>query len=110
MITQSGCHPGRTLPDITQLTFFNVGNPGRFGYPSGWYGTSMSSPHVAATAALVIASGVIGRQPSPDQVLARLEQTARTLGGSKPNQYYGYGLVDAGAATSRTALATPSAG
>ena len=38
-------------------------------------------PHVAAAAALVIASGVLGRHPSPDQVLARLEVTAQTLGG-----------------------------
>ena len=101
MFDSPDCHPGRTLPDITQLTIFDPSNPARFGYPSGWYGTSMSSPHVAATAALVIASGVIGRHPTPDQVLARLEQTAQPLGGTKPNQYYGYGLVDAGAATSR---------
>src|SRR5207248_1452876 len=31
---------------------------------------------------------------------SRLEQTAVTLGGSKPNHDYGNGLVDAGAATS----------
>ena len=60
----------------------------------------MAAPHVASVAALVIASGVIGRNPSPDQVLTRLEQTAVTLGDSKPNHDYGYGLVDAGAATS----------
>ena len=28
----------------------------------------MASPHVAATAALIIASGVLGRHPSPAQV------------------------------------------
>jgi serine protease len=60
----------------------------------------MAAPHVAAVAALVIASGVIGRDPSPNRVLTRLEQTAVRLGGSKPNHDYGYGLVDAGAATS----------
>jgi hypothetical protein len=38
-------------------------------------------------------------------VLTRLEQTAVTLGGSKPNRGYGYGLVDAGAATSPVAEA-----
>ena len=42
----------------------------------------MASPHVAAVAALVIASGVIGPHPSPDQVLARLEHTAQPLGGA----------------------------
>ncbi len=59
----------------------------------------MAAPHVAAVAAMVIASGVIGRHPSPDQILARLEATAVPLGGAKPNPNYGYGLVDAGAAT-----------
>jgi serine protease len=99
MLNDPGCHPTRTLPDITQLTFFDPSNPGRFGYPSGWFGTSMSAPHVAAAAALVIASGVVGRHPTPDAVLARLDATAQPLGGSKPNQYYGCGLLDVGAAT-----------
>jgi serine protease len=94
------CHPDRTLPDIFQTTFADPEHPGRFSYPDGWYGTSMAAPHVAAAAALIVASGVIGRNPGPDQILARLEQTAQPLGGSKPNQSYGFGLLDAGAATS----------
>jgi serine protease len=100
------CHSDRqNLPNIDQMTFGNPFNPRRFGYPTDWYGTSMAAPHVAAVAALVIASGVIGIHPTPDQVLARLEATAQTLGGVKPNPSYGYGLVDAGAATARTAPA-----
>jgi serine protease len=99
------CHPTRALPNISQMTFPDASQPGRFGYPGGWYGTSMAAPHVAAAAALVIASGVIGRHPSPDQVLARLETTAQTLGGVKPNADYGYGLLDAEAATAPTASA-----
>jgi serine protease len=95
----SDCHPDRNLPSIHQLTLVDPPRWGRFGYPSDEIGTSMSSPEVAATAALVIASGVIGRHPTPDQILARLEQTAVGLGGSQPNQSYGYGLLDAGAAT-----------
>jgi serine protease len=105
LLSDANCHSARNLPNISQLTFFDPSNPGHFGYPGGWYGTSMSSPHVAAAAALVIASGVIGRHPSPDKVLTRLEQTAQPLGGSKPNQFYGYGLVDAGAATARATAA-----
>jgi serine protease len=93
------CHPDRNLPDITQLTFGNPFHVDRFGYPGGWYGTSMATPHVAAVAAMIIASGVIGRRPSPDAILARMEATAQPLGGTKPNRNYGYGLVDAGAAT-----------
>ena len=94
------CHPTRNLPNIVQMTFRDPNAPDQFGYPRDWYGTSMASPHVAAVAALVIASGVIGTAPSPAQVLTRLELTAVTLGGSKPNRDYGFGLVDAGAATS----------
>lgn len=98
------CHPFANLPPIYQMTFsdFDSLHPGsnlrRFGLP-GSYGTSMAAPEVAATAALVIASAVLGRDPAPEQILARLEQTATPLGSSQPNAYYGYGLVNAGAAT-----------
>jgi serine protease len=99
------CHALRTLPAVHQMTFQDLNSltPGnnatRFGYP-GTYGTSMAAPAVSATAALVIASGVIGRHPSPDQILSRLEQTATPLGGAaRPNDEYGWGLVNAGAAT-----------
>jgi len=95
----ANCHPDRNLPSIRQLTLVDPPHWGRFGYPSDESGTSMSAPEVAATAALVIASGVIGRHPTPDQILARLEQTAVALGGSQPNPDYGFGLLDAGAAT-----------
>ncbi len=97
------CHFTRPLPNISQLTFLDASHPTQFGYPGNWFGTSMAAPHVAAAAALVIASGVIGRHPSPDQILARLEATAQTLGPTKPNPDYGYGLLDAGAATDRSA-------
>jgi serine protease len=95
------CHPDRNLPDIYQMTFGDPAHPQRFGFPGGWYGTSMAAPEVSAAAAMVIASGVIGRHPTPAQILQRLEATARSLGGAKPNDDYGYGLVDVGAATSR---------
>jgi serine protease len=93
------CHPERSLPSIFQLTLTNPPHWARFGYPTYYIGTSMASPEVAATAALTIASHVIGVHPTPDQVLARLEQTATPLGGAAPNSVYGYGLVNAGAAT-----------
>ena len=70
------CHPeepsGR---DIFQMTFTGS-SPRRFGLPSGYEGTSMATPHVAATAALIIASGVLGRHPTPAQITARLRATA----------------------------------
>jgi serine protease len=101
------CKPSRNLPDIRQMTFGDPSKPRRFGLPSGWFGTSMSAAHVSAAAALVIASGVLGSHPSPDRVLARLKATTQPLGGSRPNPQYGYGLLDAGRAT--TPDATPAA-
>ncbi len=105
LLNDPNCHYARSLPDISQMTFFDPAKPGHFGFPGGWYGTSMAAPHVAATAALVIASGVLGPHPSPEAVLYRLETTAQPLGSGRPNQYYGYGLVNAGAATARVPAA-----
>jgi serine protease len=84
--------------DIYQVTFTGS-SVSRFGLPSGYEGTSMAAPHVAATAALVIASGVLGRHPTPAQITARLRATARKLGGGGDEGLYGAGLVDAAAAT-----------
>ncbi len=95
------CFPERSLPSIYQLTLVDPPHWSRFGYPGYYIGTSMSAPEVAATAALVIASRVLGAHPTPGQVLVRLEQTAVPLGGAHPNREYGYGLLDAGAATAR---------
>jgi serine protease len=85
--------------DIYQMTF--AGSPRRFGLPGGYRGTSMATPHVAATAALVIASGVLGPDPSPRAVAARLKATARDLGPPGVDTTYGAGLLDAAAATAR---------
>ncbi|HEY2769685.1 MAG TPA: S8 family serine peptidase [Solirubrobacteraceae bacterium] len=98
-VSDADCHPGRPLPPIHQMTFFDPRRPTHFGFPGGVFGTSMSAPHVSATVALVIASGVLGRHPTPDQIRARLEQTATPLGSGQPNPQYGYGLLNAGAAT-----------
>ncbi|MFZ1996621.1 MAG: S8 family serine peptidase, partial [Solirubrobacteraceae bacterium] len=110
MPNEPDCHPERSLPSIYQLTLTSPPHWGQFGYPSYYIGTSMSSPEVAGAAALVIASRVIGPHPTPDQILHRLEQTATTLpaGATKPNSDYGYGLLDAGAATSPGLPAPPT--
>lgn len=81
---------------IYQMTFAR--NLRRFKLAGGFVGTSMAAPHVAATAALVIASGVIGENPTPDDIAIQLTGTARDLGVPGKDRRYGYGLVDAGAA------------
>ncbi len=99
-VTGSRCFPERVLPDIYQMTFGNSQHPDQFGLPGGWFGTSMAAPDVTAAAAMVIASGVLGKHPTPTQILNRLEATATPLGDGQPNSAYGYGLLDVGAATS----------
>ena len=80
-----------------QLTY--TSGLGVFGYPDSYEGTSMAAPHVAAAAALVIASGVLGRNPSAAAVEQRLKATARDLGAPGYDTRYGWGLLDAGKAT-----------
>lgn len=108
-VTGSRCFPQRVLPDIYQMTFGNPAHPSQFGYPGGWFGTSMAAPDVTAAAAMVIASGVLGRHPTPNQIQSRLEATARPLGNGQPNKAYGYGLLDVGAATSKGGPLVPPA-
>ncbi len=70
--------------------------PGGYGTKSG---TSMASPHVAGTAALVFAANPGW---SNDQVRTQLQTTADDLGDPGRDKLYGFGLVDADEA------ATPS--
>ena len=83
--------------NIFQMTF--DGSLLNFGLPNEYQGTSMAAPHVSATAALVIASGVLGPDPSPAAIEARLKATARDLGPAGPDSRYGAGMVDAARAT-----------
>jgi len=99
------CVVGHRGRDIYQMTYTT--SVAKFGLPSGYHGTSMAAPHVSATAALVIASKVLGPRPTPAQVECRIKATARRLGIPGPNRIYGWGLVDAAAATS-SAVASPS--
>ena len=62
---QPNCRPnGPHGRPIFQLTFTSKIKQ-TFGYPTDYFGTSMATPHVTATAALIIASGVIGRTRRP---------------------------------------------
>jgi serine protease len=96
-LDQPNCDPKRHGKPILQLTFTRA-DPA-FHVPTNFRGTSMAAPHVSATAALIIASGVLGPHPSPAALERRLKATARDLGPPGPDPLYGAGLLDAGAAT-----------
>jgi len=86
------CRPGARPRTIYQQTFTTSFR--RFGLPSGYEGTSMAAPHVSGAAAMVIASGRLGRRPSPRAVERHLEATARDLGAPGFDRRYGHGLLD----------------
>src|SRR5437667_6869586 len=99
---------GATTPANERATFSTYGShlsvvaPGvdiYSTYLGGSYkylsGTSMATPHVSGTAALVRA---VQAGLSPAQVRSQIEQTATRLGGSGFNPQFGWGLVNAAAA------------
>jgi len=89
------------IDGVLQQTFA-TNQPTNFGYYF-YYGTSMATPHVSATVALLIAHGASG----VENIRAILHDTAVDLGAPGWDATYGYGLVDAYAALQALGPATP---
>jgi serine protease len=87
------CNPDSPGKPIVQQTFTR--GVQHFGLPRIYEGTSMASPHVAAIAALIIATKRLGPHPTPHEVETQIEATARP---TDRRDRYGAGLVDAAAA------------
>lgn len=92
---QAGAPAGRDISGIS----FRAQSPARFEILPRFSGTSNAAPQVAGVVALVLASRVLGDDPTPGEVERHLEATARDLGRPGRDRHYGAGLVDAAAAT-----------
>lgn len=73
-------------------TIVNSAGSPDYGYMSG---TSMAAPHISGLVALMMSAGITG----PDNILSLLKSTAVDLGPRGFDSEYGYGRVDAFAAT-----------
>jgi serine protease len=105
VVAPGGGPPVFDCPSVSSRPIYQVtlkdGNGRRFGVPAKYIGTSMAAAHVSGVAAMVLASGVLDPDASPQgrvsELTKRLRRTARDLG--LPPTFQGAGLIDAGAAT-----------
>lgn len=109
---------GRTKPEITGIDGVSVTGAGGFENP--FFGTSAATPHLAGIAALLLQSApclLDGAKGARDNVTARTNlrnlvlDNAASLGGSVPNNIFGFGRANALASANQTlpVFAGPSA-
>jgi serine protease len=101
---RANCNPSAPDRTIVQQTLWGDLKHFRL---VGFEGTSFAAPHVSAAAALLIATKRLGAHPTPAQIKARLQSTARDLGPPGNDSHYGAGLLDVGAALAPAAPPAP---
>lgn len=77
-------------------THWKNGSPNSYEYLAG---TSMSAPHVAGAAAVLLAQGL-----NPSQTIDRLLGTAKDIGDPGRDSVFGHGRLDLGCAAGRCAI------
>jgi serine protease len=91
--SNTGSYVDLVAPGFNVLSTYPVNLTDMSRYAPYMYmsGTSMATPHVAAAAAIVLS-----RWPTctSDRVEAKLESTAKRLGGTTRNDNFGYGDID----------------
>ena len=105
LLAPGGGTPAAGCPSILSRSIYQVTlkpkSTNEFSIPTFYTGTSMAAAHVSGAAALVLASGVLGKKLGPKGLVVamtkRLRGTARNLG--LPATRQGAGLIDVGAAT-----------
>ena len=109
LVAPGGGAPGRGCPSILsrpiyQVTLQSRGRRTNSRSPATTPGTSMAAAHVSATAALILASGVIPTGLKPKAQVRAVDQApARSppAASDYPKTVQGAGLIDAAAAPSR---------
>ncbi|BCN29308.1 S8 family serine peptidase [Anaeromicropila herbilytica] len=105
--SQRGPGPYHNLKPDVSAPGVNIRSSVPGGYESGWDGTSMATPAVVGTIALILSAN---HSLSIEEVESLLKDTAVHLEDTDdagyPNNGYGYGLIDAFEAVSRIAKGT----
>ncbi len=89
---------------VLQQTFTIVSGRITWGYYF-FQGTSMATPHVSGTAALLIAKG---NATTPAQIRTALQTTAEDKGATGRDDTYGWGLIDANKALQWSSVPLPN--